>query len=196
MRKDIALTAVALLSVAPGLRADEAITVTDDVLMNWKAAHDPHGRQGMCGYSVQGNHSSHKDPKVVWDINVDEIFQRDQRVVGVSAGTFDVVGGQRKPRAPITALTFSFEGGAEPVEVELVGKPNASNSVQGTIELERAAPLFEAFTFEKWITISLKYADGRAETLRTRGFHGGGYGGEKMNPFARCLRGDTPPVRR
>jgi hypothetical protein len=189
------LLTVTLLALAPCARADDAITITDDVLMNSRLAHDPHGRQGMCGYTVQGNHSSHADPKVVWDINIDEIFTGDRRIVGVSAGSFDVAGGQRKPRAPITELAFRYEGGSEPVPVELVGSPNASNAVQGTVELERATPLFEAFTFEKWITIDLKYSDGRAETLRTRGFRDSERG-KKMSMFARCLRGDTPPVGR
>jgi hypothetical protein len=180
-----------VLALAPAARADDVITLTDEVLMNWRTGHDRHHRQGMCGFTIQGNYSTHADPKVVWDINIDEIFNGDQRIVGVSAGSFDVSDRQRRPRAPITELAFRYEGGTEAVPVAIVGSPNASNAIKGTVELERATPLFEAFVFEKWITIDLRYADGHAESLRVRGVRGT-EGGKKMNPFARCLRGDTP----
>ena len=196
MRTRMLLASLALIGLAQIAHADDAITVTDDVLFVWKMRHDPHGKYGMCGFMIRGNEGSHSNPHVVYDINVDEIFDGEKRVVGWNAGTFDVIGGKRNPRAAVSEFKIAYEGGGEPLSGEIIGDPNPSNTVQGVLDPEAAKGLLVAFAFSKWITISLKYADGRAETLRTRGFRGGEYGGEKMNPYSRCLRGDTEPVGR
>jgi hypothetical protein len=39
----------------------------------------------MCGYGVFGNHLSREDPKIEWDMNVDEIVNGAERVAAVSA---------------------------------------------------------------------------------------------------------------
>jgi len=196
MRSSLLMLA-SVLAAASIAHADEAITLTDDVLFVWNMRHDPHGHYGTCGFGILGNHGSHADPKVVYDINLDQIFNGEERVAGFNVGTFDVSGGKRTPRSPVTAFSFSYEGGGEPIPVTFVGPPNASNTMTGKLDLERSAPLFEAFAFgNKWITMTLTYADGHVETLRTQGARGGAYGGPKMNPYARCLRGDTPPIGR
>jgi hypothetical protein len=91
----LALLAVLSPSLAP---AQEAIKLNmSDVYFQFRPM--PKG-SAMCGYSILGNHTSRDDPKIEWDINVDEIVQGDNRLVGVSVGTFDVKGKTRTPRRP------------------------------------------------------------------------------------------------
>jgi hypothetical protein len=47
-----------------------------DTYFQWRPM--PKG-SAMCGYNIFGNHLSKKDPKIEWDINVDEIVQGDMR---------------------------------------------------------------------------------------------------------------------
>ncbi len=183
---------ILLLAAVPSLaRAADVITLNDDVYLQWSDANDRNGKSGVCGFMIIGNHLNRANPHVVWDINIDEVWQGDTRVAGYTAGTFDVVDGKRIPRAPITALTFGVEGQAEPVLTRLVGPPNADHGIKGIIELDRAKVLFDGFSEEKWITITLTYADSTSEILRTRGFHEPYHGG-RASPFNMCLLGKVP----
>jgi hypothetical protein len=51
-----------------------------DIYFQWRPA--PKG-SAMCGYSVLGNHLSRDNPKIEWDINIDEIAQGSNRAIGV-----------------------------------------------------------------------------------------------------------------
>lgn len=180
-----------LLMCAPLVRAQDVITLNDDVYLQWNDANDPNGKFGLCGFMIIGNHLNHKNPHVVWDINVDEVWKGDLHVAGYTAGTFDVIDGKRVPRAPITELTFGVEGQPDPVLTRVVGPPNADHGIKGSIELDRAKVLFDGFSEEKWITITLKYADAMSEVLRTRGFHDPYHGG-RASPVHMCLLGKVP----
>jgi hypothetical protein len=93
-----------------------------DIYFQWRPA--PKG-SAMCGYSVQGNHLSRDNPKIEWDINIDEIVQGSNRAIGVSAGTFTVEDKKRVPRPPIAELSFTTQDDPNPVEARLMGSPNA-----------------------------------------------------------------------
>src|SRR6267154_6785956 len=120
--------------------AQSVITLTDDVYLQWRNGNDPHGKFGVCGFMIIGNHLSRKNPKVVWDINIDEVWKDKERAAGYSAGSFDVVDGKRKPRSAITELTFLLEGQSEPIPTQIFER-NADNGVRGKIELDRAQKL-------------------------------------------------------
>jgi hypothetical protein len=149
----------------------------------------------MCGYSILGNHVSRDDPRIEWDMNIDEIVQGDTRVAGVSAGTFVVKGKTRTPRSPVTELAFTIDEDPELIPAQLVGVPNKDNGVRGTIELVRATKLFNALSNERQIAATLKYADGTSDLLKFAGFRDSRkLGGGKNSPFDECLRGLTPKV--
>jgi hypothetical protein len=187
-----ALAAVAFLLVATVAFGQKVITLTDDVSLEWSTSNDVRGRSGVCGFMITGNHNSHDDPKVEWDINVDEVWRGSERAAGYTAGTFDVLAGKRVARPPIVALSFAIDGLAETIATRIVGSPNADNGIRGQIDLERAQRLFDAFSAEKWITINLTLADQTVEILRTRGYHEPFHGG-RSSPFNRCLAGGAAP---
>lgn len=148
-----------------------------------------------CGYAIFGNHHSGDDPKIEWDIYVDEIVKGNERVAAVSAGTFIAKGKVRTPRAPITVLTFDLENDPEPISVNLVGIPNKGNGVRGTIDLGRATKLFDSFSNEREITTMLKYSDGTSDLLKFAGFRDSRkFGRGKNNLFAQCLEGRALPA--
>lgn len=147
---------------------------------------------GLCGFTIRGNHYSHKNPHVEWDLNIDELLSGSRRVVGISAGTFDVVGRKRTGRSAIVELAFTIDGDPEPIPANIVGAPNQDNAIRAILETEQAGRLFTAFSEAKQITIDLKYGDSSADTLRVRGWHDW-----KMGPnsnFALCLKGYTPEL--
>ena len=181
----------ALILAAPAALAQTVTTLTDDVYLQWNAGNDRHGKSGVCGFMILGNHLSRASPKVEWDINIDEVWKGSERAAGYSAGSFEVIDKKRTPRPPITELTFAIDGRPEPIPTQILGPPNDSGGVHGRIELEIAQVLFEAISMEKWISITLKYADGNGDILRTRGIHDTG-GGGRDSPFNRCLRGGVP----
>jgi hypothetical protein len=161
-----------------------------DVYFQWKPM--PKG-SAMCGYAVYGNHTSRNDPKIEWDMNIDEIVTGNERAAAVSAGTFIVHGKTRTPRVPITELSFSVEDDPEPIPAHLVGTPNSDNGVRGILDLERATKLFEAFSYEREIAATLRYADGTSDQLKFSGFRDSRHIGRgKNSPFNECLRGVTP----
>jgi hypothetical protein len=163
-----------------------------DVYFQWRPM--PKG-SAMCGYSILGNHLGRDDPKVEWDVNIDELVQGEVHVVGVSAGTFTVSGKTRTPRAPITELSFTTADDPEPLAVEWVGAPNVDNGVRGTIPLAPAAKLFTAISSTRQVELTIKYSDGTTERLSFAGFRDvGKFSGEKNGPFARCLNGYTPKI--
>jgi hypothetical protein len=171
--------------------AQDAIKLNmSDVYFQWRPM--PKG-SAMCGYSILGNHLSRDDPKVEWDMNIDEIVQGDTRVAAVSAGTFVVNGKTRTPRLPITELTFTMEDDPEPVSAQLIGTPNRDNGVRGTLDLARATKLFSALSNDQHMTATLKYADGTSDLLKFAGFRDTRKLG-KNGPFEECLRGFTPRV--
>ena len=185
------MLATLLLAAPPATLAQAVTTLTDDVYLQWNGGNDRHGKSGVCGFMILGNHLSRQSPKVEWDINIDEVWKGTERAAGYSAGSFDVVDHKRTPRAPITAVTFAIDGQPDPITTQLLGPPNADGGVRGKIELDRAHVLFEALSLEKWISITLKYADGNGDILRTRGYHDPQHGG-RSSPFNMCLLGKTP----
>lgn len=186
--------AMALLLVCPLAFGQKVITLTDDVRLNWRLDKEEHGKGGLCGFLILGNHSSREDPKVVWDISIDEVWKGSTRAAGWSAGSFDVLAGKRVPRPPIVSLSFVVEGVAEPIPTRIIGPPNADNGVRGQIDLVQAKPVFEALSEERWLTINLTYADQTSEILRTRGYRDPYHGGAS-SPFNACLRGGAPSAR-
>jgi hypothetical protein len=183
-----------LIGVIPSMAcAQEAVKLNmSDVYFQWKPM--PKG-SAMCGYAILGNHLSRVDPKIEWDINIDELVQGDVRVVGVSAGTFVVKGKTRTPRAAITELAFTTEDDSQPLTVELIGTPNQDNGVRGTLPLAPAAQLFSALTNNRQIEARIKYFDGTSELLRFAGFRDHSkFSGDNNGPFGQCLRGITPRI--
>jgi hypothetical protein len=175
--------------------AQDAIKLNmSDVYFQWKPM--PKGSV-MCGYAIFGNHFGNDDPRVEWDIYVDEIVQGNDRVAGVSAGTFLAKGKTRTPpRAPITEITFKLEGDPNPILTNLVGAPNQSNGIRATLDLGRAAELFDAFSNEQSIAATLKYSDGTSDLLTFNGFRDSRkFGRGKNSLFDECLRGRTPRLQ-
>jgi hypothetical protein len=162
-----------------------------DIYFEWRPL--PKG-SAMCGFGIYGNHLSSQNPKIEWDLHVDEVVNGAERLAGISAGTFNVSGKTRNPRAPITDLSFSLEEYPTPIEARLVGVPNETNGVRGTLDLDTATKLFYALANAHQIVATLKYADGSSEVLQFAGFrdaHGG-----KNSDFEDCLRGRTPQINR
>jgi hypothetical protein len=197
--------ALVMLALAPALAAAQIPIILDsgDIYFQYRAeAPAATGAQGqaaasspgLCGYGIRGNYGSTANPRVEWDINIDEILLGTSRVAGVTAGTFDVAGTQRKPRAPITALSFSVEGDPQPIAARIVGAPNADNGIEGLLETAPAYKLLTAFSEPRLITIRLKYADDRSEVLQIRGSPDSHTvsGGRSSSYFSECLRGYTP----
>lgn len=144
----------------------------------------------LCGFAIRGNHSSRANPHVEWDFNIDQIVTPDRTAAGVSAGTFDVTDHKRKPRAPITQLSFALHGVADPIVAEIRGVPNADNGIVALIQPEPASRLFAEFQTERPILISMQYADRTADQLEVRGFRDRrNLGGGKNSYFEECLRG-------
>lgn len=161
-----------------------------DIYFQWRPA--PKG-SAMCGYSVLGNHLSRDDPKIEWDINIDEIVQGSNRAIGVSAGTFTVEDKKRVPRPPITELSFTTQDDPNPVEARLIGSPNAYNGIRAALDLERGAALMHSISEDRWIVATLKYGDGTTDLLKFEGFRDNRkFGGGKNSPLEECLRGRTP----
>jgi hypothetical protein len=144
----------------------------------------------LCGFAIRGNHTSRANPHVEWDFNIDQIVTTDRTVAGVSAGTFEVTDHKRKPRAPITQLSFALQGAADPVIAEIQGAPNAANGIVALIQPEPASRLFDEFQTDRPILISMQYADGAADQLEVRGFRDRRkFGGGKNGYLEECLRG-------
>jgi hypothetical protein len=161
-----------------------------DIYFQWRPA--PKG-SAMCGYSVLGNHLSRDEPKIEWDINIDEIVQGSNRAIGVSAGTFTVEDKKRVPRPPITELSFTTQDDPNPVEARLIGSPNAYNGIRAALDLERGAALMHSISEDRWIVATLKYGDGTTDLLKFEGFRDNRkFGGGKNSPLEECLRGRTP----
>jgi hypothetical protein len=186
-------------AMASPATADEVVTLPDDTYFVWhpRPGIEPHSSKvaavGTCGFAILGGHSSRKEPRVEWDVNVDEILHGDDRIVGVSAGTFTVLDRKRVPRPAITAMSFTFEGKEGEVNVEIVGPPNESNAIRGTVPLERAEPLLDALQGDKYVTIAFKYADGSADAVRVRGDRDRDRGSPNA-VFTRCLHGNPPHI--
>jgi hypothetical protein len=168
---------------------------TEDVYFQYRPAvkHAPDA-VGLCGFTIRGNHYSRKNPHVEWDLNIDELTSGDTRIAGISAGTFDVVGRERKGRAPIVEMIFSIAGEPEPIPARIVGPPNQDNAIRAVLEMQSAGKVFTAFSESKLITINLKYGDATADMLQVRGWHDWNRMGPNSN-FALCLKGYTPVLR-
>lgn len=151
----------------------------------------------MCGFQIRGNHRSRVVPRAEWDLNIDEIVSGEARIAGISAGAFEVTSKDerkdRKPRAPIVALSFTVEGDSQPITARIVGQPTESNAIKAMLESEPAARLFAAFYNAQLITISLNYQDGTSDVLQVRAARDRRkFGGGKNNYFDECLRGIRP----
>ena len=207
-KMDLRLTmmmAVALLAVVA--RAEPPIRLSgDDVYFQFAGLAEEHSGTGsrfnsyskkaspthLCGFTIRGNHYSRANPHIEWDMNIDQIVAPDRSVAGVSAGTFEVLDHKRRPRAPITDLTFTFEGVTEPIVAAIQGAPNADNGIVALLEAEPANRLFAEFQTMRPIVISMRYADGGGDQLEVRGFRDHsrlGFGGGKNSYFAQCLAG-------
>jgi hypothetical protein len=144
----------------------------------------------LCGFAIRGNQRSRANPHVEWDLNIDEIVTPEGTVAGVSAGTFDVKDRKRTPRPPITQLSFTLPGAADPIVAEIRGMPNADNAIVALLEPEPASRLFAEFQTERPIIISLQLAGLGAEQLEVRGFRDRRrFGDGKNSYFNECLRG-------
>jgi len=189
------LTPLLLMLVVTVARADSRFLDDDDVYFTYRPVA---GGNGMCGFQIRGIHMSRKVPRPEWDINIDEIVAGDTRVVGISAGAFDVTSNDkaimRNSRPPIAVLSFTVKGDIQPINTKLVGTPNTANAIRGVIDSEPAMRLFEAFKTRKLITISLTYQDGTNNVLQVRGWNDlRKFGdGAKNNFFDECLRGIAP----
>jgi hypothetical protein len=181
----LALGPVPAFSQAP-IRLDAG-----DVYFQFRPASQK-GAVGLCGFNIRGNHNSRANPRVEWDLNIDELMAGTTRVVGVSAGTFNVVGHDRKARAPIVELNFSVDGDPQPIPARMVGLPNADNAVKALLDEASANKLFTAFSEGRRVTISFKYADDTADVLQVEGWR---FGSGKNSDFNQCLRGFTPSLR-
>lgn len=151
----------------------------------------------LCGFTIRGNHYSRANPHIEWDLNIDQIVAPDRSIAGVSAGTFEVLDHKRRPRPPITDLSFTFEGVTEPIVAAIQGAPNADNGIVAMLEAEPANRLFAEFQTMRPIVISLRYADGSGEQLEVRGFRDSstiGSSGGKNGYFAQCLAGFRIPI--
>lgn len=160
-----------------------------DIYFEWRPLSK---KSAVCGFSIYGNHSSSQDPRIEWDLHVDEVVNGAERVAGISAGTFNVSGKTRSPRPAVTELSFSLADDPTPIVARIVGPPNQSNGVRGILDPEPAKKLFYALSNEHHIVATLKYADASAEVLQFAGFrdpHGG-----KNSDFEDCLRGRTPRI--
>ena len=67
-----------------------------------------------------GNHLSHDNPKIEWDINIDEIVQGSNRAIGVSAGTFTVKDKTRNPRPRLRAFLHHAATILVPAQAQLL----------------------------------------------------------------------------
>jgi hypothetical protein len=144
----------------------------------------------LCGFAIRGNHRNSANPHVEWDLNIDQILTPNGTVAGVSAGTFDVTDHKRKPRAPITELSFILRGVADPIVAEIRGAPNADNGIVALLQPEPARQLFAEFQTERPIVISLQYADRNSDRLEVRGFRDKRkFGGGDNSYFNQCLQG-------
>jgi hypothetical protein len=191
-RKYILLGLLTAMIPAIALAQDAIKLNMSDVYFQWRPM--PKG-SAMCGYSILGNHLSRDDPKIEWDINIDEIVQGDTRVAGVTAGTFVVKDKIRTPRSPVSEIAFTVDEDPELIPAQIVGAPNKDNGVRGTINLPQAMKLFSALSNDRHIAATLKYADGTSDLLKFAGFRDTRkFGGGKNSPFDECLRGLTPKV--
>jgi hypothetical protein len=184
------LTGIALFM--PASAQNVIRLLQSDIYFQWRPM--PKG-SAMCGYNVLGNHLSHDNPKIEWDINIDEIVQGSDRAIGVSAGTFTVKDKTRIPRPPITELSFTTEDDPTPVDVRLLGTPNADYGIRGAMDFDRAAKLLHSISEDRQITATLKYGDGTSDILKFEGFRDNRkFGKGKNSPLEECLRGLTPRI--
>ena len=135
------------------------------------------------------------DLRPEWDLNIEQIRSGDGWIAGLTAGVFDVTGHERKPRPPITDLTFSIEGDPQPIVAQIVGAPNAANGIKAFLEANSAAQLLTAFSDDSHlITINLKHSEGSTEVLQIRPWHDWSkFSGGKNSLLNDCLRGYTRP---
>jgi hypothetical protein len=198
---------ILILTLAPAFADAQGprMLEPDDVYFQYRPAHNftrtgtnltrqaPKNAVGLCGFSIRGNHHSRANPRVEWDLNIDELIEGTTRIAGISAGTFDVAGHGRKARSPIVELSFLIEGESQAIPARIVGSPNADNAIKAMLETEPANRLFTAFSDTQLVTISLKYADNTADVLQIRAWHDSRkFGRGKNSYFNQCLRGDTP----
>jgi hypothetical protein len=197
---------VFVLTLAPAIAAAQSAVLlsTDDIYLTsriTKGTLAAPGSEGissgptrMCGFQIRGNHRSRANPRVEWDMNIDQINSGADRVAGVTAGVFDVVGRERKARPPIVDLSFSIEGNPQTIAARIVGAPNSDNGIKAVVETESAYELFSAFSDDThMLTIALKYSDNSSDVLQIRGYHDWRkFGGGKNSFFNECLRGHLP----
>jgi hypothetical protein len=104
---------VFILTLSPAIVAAQnaVLLSTDDIYVTTQSTKKTStAPTRLCGFQIRGNHRSRANPRVEWDINVDEIESGADRLGGVTAGAFDVLGHQLKARPPIVDLGFSIEG--------------------------------------------------------------------------------------
>jgi hypothetical protein len=193
-----------ILTLAPAIVAAQntVLLSSDDIYVTTaskKTAESPtsEGRTiptRLCGFQIRGNHRGRANPREEWDINIDEIETGADRIAGVTAGVFDVIGQQRKARPAIVDLSFSIEGNSQTIPARIVGAPNSDNGIKAFLEMEPANQLFSAISDDaNLLSITLKYADNSSDVLQIRGYHDWRrFGGGKNSMFNECLRGHMP----
>ncbi len=195
---------IAILLVPVFSRAETPVRLSgDDVLFEFAGVGTDSSQLGsklavtkkassnrLCGFQIRGNHTSRANPHIEWDMNIDQIVTPERAVAGLSAGTFEVTDHKRKPRAPITDLSFTLNGAAESIVAAVQGIPNADNGIVAVLEAEPANRLFAEFQTMHPIVISMRYSDGRSDQIEVRGFRDERkFGGGKNSYFNECLRG-------
>jgi hypothetical protein len=92
MKSSLSILFVALASTIVDAQGPVRLD-SDDVYFQYRPAQKgTAGAVGLCGFSIRGNHNSRANPRVEWDLNIDELIAGTTRVAGISAGTFEVVG--------------------------------------------------------------------------------------------------------
>ena len=161
---------------APPTAAAPVKLSENDVWFQWRIAKaGTKYQETMCGFKIEGNHLSGDIPRPEWDINIDQLPTGDQVVVGISAGAFEVVSKDkhqdRKPKPPISMLSFAVAGDANPIVARIVPPPSAVNAIRAILDSEPGARLFSALYEAKPITISIGYEGGGTDLLLLQNWH-------------------------
>jgi hypothetical protein len=113
MKSSLSILFVALASTIVDAQGPVRLD-SDDVYFQYRPAQKgTAGAVGLCGFSIRGNHNSRANPRVEWDLNIDELIAGTTRVAGISAGTFEVVGHDRKARSPVVELHNRWRAGID-----------------------------------------------------------------------------------
>jgi hypothetical protein len=158
--------------VPPGMPPPVRLSVNDVYFDSHEFKVGTQTWNGMCGYTIQGNYRSGEVPRPEWAINIDEVVEDGTPVVRVRAGAFEVVSrgrdAPRKPRPPITAISFMFKGERAPLAAPIVAGTDQADTVEARLAAGPGQKLLEAIYDTQPIFVSLSYADGARDALEVR----------------------------